>query len=131
MSDKIQDIRMKTIIGNQMQMQHLTPKQPSKIGGQNFDEVLHARMQANSTIEFSKHAMHRVQERNIEMSVDTWQRLQNGVSIAQHKGLKAPLILVDNTAFVVNVDHNKIITTMKEESLRGTVITNIDGTVII
>jgi flagellar operon protein len=57
--------------------------------------------------------------------------LNYGVQLATQKGLNEPLILVDRTAFVVNVSNNKVITTVNEDSLKGNVFTNIDGAVIV
>lgn len=41
------------------------------------------------------------------------------------------MILMDTTAFVVNVPNNKVVTVVNDESLKGSVFTNIDGTVMI
>lgn len=99
--------------------------------GLTFEQVLSNQISQNSNIEFSKHAMNRVMERNIDISTNTIERLNEGVKLAEEKGLNNTLILVDSTAFVVNVQNNKVITTVNQESLRGNVFTNIDGTVII
>ena len=99
--------------------------------GLTFAEVLSNQIALNSNIEFSKHAINRVVERNIDISTSTIDRLNEGVRLAEEKGLNNTLILVDSTAFVVNVQNNKVITTVNQESLKGNVFTNIDGTVII
>ena len=52
-------------------------------------------------------------------------------AMAEEKGLREPLILLGTTAFVVNVKNNKVVTVVNEDSLKGTVFTNIDGTVMI
>lgn len=80
---------------------------------------------------FSKHAVERVMERSVDISSDKLERLNEGVKLAGEKGLKAPLILMDSTAFVVNVKNNRVVTVVNEESLKGTVFTNIDGTVMV
>ena len=99
--------------------------------GLTFAEVLSNQISQNSNIEFSRHAINRVVERNIDISTNTIDRLNEGVKLAEEKGLNNTLILVDSTAFVVNVQNNKVITTVNQESLKGNVFTNIDGTVII
>lgn len=99
--------------------------------GLTFAEVLSNQISQNSNIEFSKHAINRVVERNIDLSTSTIERLNEGVKLAEEKGLNNTLILVDSTAFVVNVENNKVITTVNQENLKGNVFTNIDGTVII
>lgn len=97
--------------------------------GQSFLTVLQNAQ--NNRVEFSKHAVTRVAERNIQLSESSLTRLNEGVRIAQEKGLNDTLILVDRTAFIVNVKSSKVITTVDSDNLEGNVFTNIDGTVII
>ncbi len=83
-------------------------------------------------VEFSKHAIQRLEQRSIDISAgDTLERLNRGVEIAADKGSNETLVLVDQTAFVVSVKNNKVITTLSNEDLRGNIFTNIDSTVII
>ncbi|HWP51413.1 MAG TPA: TIGR02530 family flagellar biosynthesis protein [Clostridia bacterium] len=96
-----------------------------------FQELLQQQLQQNAGVEFSKHAVSRVAQRNIELTDDNLERLNQGVKIAQEKGLDATLILIDKTAFIVSAQNNKVITTVGESDLTGNVFTNIDGTVII
>lgn len=96
-----------------------------------FQELLQRQLQQNTGVEFSKHAVSRVAQRNIELTDDSLERLNQGVKIAQEKGLDSALILIDKTAFIVSAQNNKVITTVGESDLTGNVFTNIDGTVII
>lgn len=104
----------------------------TEAGGRSFLEVLQESLAQNSSgVAFSKHAVSRVVERNIELSDSSLLRLSEGVRIAQEKGLNDTLILVDRTAFIVNAKAGKVITTVDPDNLKGNVFTNIDGTVII
>ena len=94
-------------------------------------EELEQKLKEESQVAFSKHAVERVMERSVDVSSDKLERLNEGVKLAGEKGLKAPLILMDSTAFVVNVKNNRVVTVVNEESLKGTVFTNIDGTVMV
>lgn len=96
-----------------------------------FKELLEQKISEESRIEFSKHAVNRVVERNVDVSSEKLDRLNEGVRMAEEKGLKEPLILVGNTAYVVNIKNNKVVTVVSDESLNGAVFTNIDGTVMI
>ena len=100
-------------------------------GKSTFRQALEEQLQQFSSVSFSKHAVNRVIERKLELSEDNIARLNAGVRLAEEKNLADPLILVDKTAFLVNMKHNKVITTVDAEELRGNVFTNIDGTVII
>ena len=101
------------------------------VTGESFADILNRQINPRTSIEFSKHAMNRVMERNIDLSADKLERLNAGVKLAEEKGLNDTLILVDSLAFVVNVKNNKVITTVGQDGLRGNVFTNIDGTVIV
>ena len=99
--------------------------------GESFKDILKSKLEATSNLSFSKHAVSRVAERNIDISPENISRLNEGVKIAEEKGLNDTLILIDATAFIVNVRNNTVVTTVNGSDLKGNVFTNIDGTVII
>lgn len=98
-----------------------------------FAEALQSELDArNSAVGFSKHAMKRIESRNIEiLDSDMLQRLNDGIEIAAEKGSNETLVLVDKTAFVVSVKNRTVITTMSQDDLKGNIFTNIDSTVIM
>lgn len=104
---------------------------PTQSDSPSFQALLQQQLQQNAGVEFSKHAVSRVTQRNIELTDSSLERLNQGVKIAQEKGLDSALILIDRTAFIVSAQNNKVITTVGEGDLTGNVFTNIDGTVII
>ena len=81
-------------------------------------------------LRFSKHAMNRLQDRNISLSDEQMQRLMTGKIEASEKGIKDSLILVDQLAFIVNVPNNTVVTAMDQTENKSNVFTNIDGAVI-
>jgi flagellar operon protein len=81
-------------------------------------------------LQFSKHALTRVQRRGIELDAGTLQRLSEGVSRAAGKGSRDSLVLVDGTAFVVSVNNHTVITAVGSEHMKENVFTNIDSAVI-
>ncbi len=108
-------------------------KAPESENEGTFAEALREKLaEKQGGVEFSRHAMQRIEERKIDLSgSDTLERLNKGVELAAGKGSNETLVLVDTTAFVVSVKNNKVITTLNSEDLRGNVFTNIDSTVII
>lgn len=109
-----------------------TPRASEQTAGSpSFKELLDQAVKAEGGVEFSKHAAQRIEQRSIEISAESLQRLNEGVRIAQQKGLDDTLILIDKTAFVVSAQNNKVITTVSENEIKGNVFTNIDGTVIV
>lgn len=103
----------------------------SKEQGASFQEILQGQIEKSGGITFSKHAVKRAAQNNIELSEDSLARLNQGVKLAEERNLDDTLILVDKTAFLVNVKNNTVITTVNSNEMRGNVFTNIDGTVII
>jgi flagellar operon protein len=100
---------------------------PADTGVAGFGEVLRQR---SGGVQFSGHAMERVQRRGIDMSPQTLARLDNAVQRAAAKGSRESLVLVDGTAFVVAVKNKTVITAVDGPSMREHVFTNIDSAVI-
>ena len=86
----------------------------------------------NSGVKFSKHAMDRISERNIDMSEgNRLDRLNKAVELAGEKGSDDALVMIDSTSFLVSIKNNKVITTLTADDMRGNIFTNIDSTVIM
>lgn len=120
--------------GNPAQVQRNQGSSKDKAAAQenvSFAQVLQQKVEEEASVSFSKHAMDRVVQRGIDVSGDKMERLSQGVRMAEEKGLQDPLILIDRTAYLVNVKNNKVITVVNEDALKGSVFTNIDGTVMI
>jgi flagellar operon protein len=97
-----------------------------------FDEVLQKQVEkSNETVKFSKHAANRLSDRNIELTDEQLERLNDGTKKAGEKGIKDSLVLVDQLAFIVNTKSNTVITAMEQAETDENIFTNIDGAVII
>jgi flagellar operon protein len=103
-----------------------TPGVPT---GPSFAEVL-KEADSSQSLQFSKHALARVQRRGIELDASTLSRLSEGVGRAASKGSRDSLVLVDGTAFVVSVSNRTVITAVGSEHMKDNVFTNIDSAVI-
>ena len=97
--------------------------------GLSFEEVLKQKQQTG--LKFSKHAVSRLDQRNINLSAEQNARLEKGVSEAENKGVNESLVLVDDLAFIVNVPNRTVVTAMDQTETRSNVFTNIDGAVIM
>jgi flagellar operon protein len=96
------------------------------VGPSFADTLAHAGQQ----LQFSKHALARVQRRGIELDPSTLGRLSQGVQRAASKGSRDSLVLVDGNAFVVSVSNRTVITAVGSEHMKDNVFTNIDSAVI-
>jgi flagellar operon protein len=111
-----------------------TPRNATPSGansaGPSFADVLAERTKAGEPPKFSRHALQRLQQRGIDLSGPTLDRLTGGVARAAGKGSRDSVVFVDNTAFVVSVANNTVITAVGSEHMREHVFTNIDSAVI-
>ena len=111
---------------------HKTPQEVAdSTSSRSFKDILQEQIDETVGVNFSKHAINRVMERNIELSHDDLTRLNDGIKLAEEKGLDDTLILLDDAAFIVSVKNNTVITTVNREEMTGNVFTNIDGTVVM
>ncbi len=99
-----------------------------------FSDVLNQTLngtlnQTQSTLEFSKHAQLRLNNRNITLSDNQMERIEKGMDQAREKGIKDSLVLVDNVALIVNVKNNVVVTAVDES--KDKIFTNIDGAIIV
>lgn len=97
-----------------------------------FTPTTAEQLEIMSGINFSRHAVERINRRNIDvLTDDKLRRLSKGVELAESKGSDDALVIVDRTAFVVSVRSNKVITAVNADDMQGNVFTNIDSTVIM
>lgn len=99
-----------------------------------FQDVLQKKQEiadGKSDLIFSKHANERLATRNINLSEDQLNRLNNGLRQAKEKSINESLVMMDNIAFIVNVKNNIVVTAMDQEMNDNNVFTNIDGAVIV
>lgn len=98
-----------------------------QLSGPSFQEIF--RQQAGK-LQFSQHALQRIERRGIDLSDGTLQRLEAGAARAASKGSRDSVVFVDGTAFVVSVRNRTVITAVDQEHMREHVFTNIDSAVI-
>ncbi len=118
-------------IGAPAPVQRPTGKTGKASAPQGFQSLLNAALAEQQPLRFSKHAAERIQQRQISLSPEDLSRLQQAVASAASKGARDSLILLNRTAFVVNIPNRTVITAVDEEHMRENVFTNIDSAVIL
>lgn len=106
----------------------------TKSEGLSFNQVLEQTRNKSileSGLKFSKHADMRLAQRNIALTEEQLQRLNEGAKKASEKGINESLVIMDDLTFIVNVKNSTVVTAMDMESSKENVFTNIDGAVII
>lgn len=131
----------------------LIPTKPQEIkksegeGGVSFKETLNEALKTQTPAEarnltaakageapqlkFSNHAIERMQSRGISYSAQDLTRLGEAVQKAAAKGSKDTLVLMDQSALIVSVKNNTVVTVMDKNALKENVFTNIDSTIVM
>lgn len=108
----------------------------SRVGGPHsgqFGALLNREVHAAAepAISFSKHAQSRAEERGIQVDDALMGQLADSVERAQAKGATNILAFDATRAFIINVPHGRVITTMSQEEMEENIFTNIDGAVLL
>ncbi len=97
--------------------------------GTHFDALLRNKMEPQS-IKFSRHASERMQSRGIAFNPQQLQRLEMAIEQINIKGGRESLVMLDDTALVVSVKNDTVVTVVSKDQLKNNVFTNIDSAVI-
>lgn len=100
-------------------------------GELSFEEVLKGKINTDSGLKFSKHASERLAQRDISLTDEQMNRLENATQKACEKGISESLVLMDQLAFIVNIKNQTVVTAMDSTQADENVYTNIDGAVIV
>jgi flagellar operon protein len=106
----------------------------TKVSSLSFSDVFKGKILDNSVLEeikLSRHAAERMNSRNINFTESEIKDLGNAIKKAGDKGSKESLILLNDIALIVSVRNKTVITAMTRESLKDSVVTNIDSTIIM
>lgn len=101
--------------------------QRQKIGqGPSFQEILD-----QQRLSFSKHANIRAEQRNIKISTSDMTRLNDACSKVSEKGIRNALVVMNESAFIVNAKNNVVVTVMDKNEMKDNIFTNIEGAIFI
>lgn len=104
-----------------------TPIGTPAADGPSFGQVLADKTQR---VAFSKHALQRVQRREVQLDESRLERLSNGLDRAAAKGSREAVVFLGQDAFVVSVANRTVITAVPQDRMKDHVFTNIDSAVI-
>lgn len=82
-------------------------------------------------LKFSNHALERMNTRGISFTASQITKIEQGMQKASDKGSKETLVLTDDSALIVSLKDNTVVTVMDKNMLRENVFTNIDSTVFV
>ncbi len=97
--------------------------------GASFGELLRGKV--NESLNFSKHAAKRMDERGIRMDSRLLGNLEQAVEAARQKGARDVAVIGREGVFIVNVPNNIVVTTMSQDETEKKIFTNIDSAVLM
>lgn len=123
---------------NRVNVQHIPYHPPIKpLVKQNTDQVSkqsfidQLKQATGEELKISKHASERLNERNISITDREWQQISEKVFEAKNKGVKQPLVLLDQAALIVSAKNATVITALDRNEAKQQLFTNIDGTILL
>jgi flagellar operon protein len=100
--------------------------------GNSFRDLLNRRIESGQKeISFSKHADLRAKERNIATTEADLTRLSDACDRAAQKGVRDALIVMNDSAFIVNAGSKTIVTVVDKNEMKDNIFTNIEGAVFL
>ncbi|MGC8779150.1 MAG: TIGR02530 family flagellar biosynthesis protein [Candidatus Caldatribacteriaceae bacterium] len=107
-----------------------TPLRKSTLRGK-VEESAFEKVLQEEELQFSLHAQKRIRERALALDEETVASLQESVKVLESRGARNSLVVVGNTAFVVNVPHRVVVTCFDRAAGKENVFTNIDSAIIL
>jgi flagellar operon protein len=100
--------------------------------GNSFRDLLNKRLQGDrKEISFSKHADLRAKERNIAIEGADLDKLSDACDRAAVKGVRDALIVMNDSAFIVNAGSKVVVTVVDKNEMKDNIFTNIEGAVFL
>jgi flagellar operon protein len=99
----------------------------TRTDGKSFDALLQDSLRE---LKFSKHAKERLESRNITLNQSDLDNLEKAVSKIEQKGGRESLVLMNNLAFIINVQDRTVVTAIDPRQSSDNVFTNIDSAVV-
>ena len=96
-----------------------------------FKEVLNNKIFQDNTINFSDKASKNLHEINGSLTTDQMNRLELGLGKLKEKGIASGVLLMDSTAFVLNVKNQTVMTTIGKNRIQENVFSNFDAFAIV
>lgn len=97
----------------------------------NFKEILKKAQGKNEEIKFSKHALERMDSRDVKLNLEEVKKIEMAFKKAEEKGVKDAFILLGDKGFIASIENKTVITSITNEELKENIFTNIDGAVIL
>ena len=117
------------------QSRQQTRQKPGTQSAESFGDIFRQELdksaESGPTVEFSKHAISRAEERGIDITSELVDQIRASMIRARAKGVTNIVAMDAEKAFIINVPNSKVITAITHEEMKENVFTNIDGAVFL
>ena len=96
-----------------------------------FKEILDEKIFKDNSISFSDRASKILHEINGHLTTDQMNRLESGLEKLKKKGIVSGILLMDSTAFVLNVKNQTVMTTIGQNRIQENIFSNFDAFVVV
>lgn len=107
-----------------------TGPQAAKAAGSEFSRILRARLDERQ-ISVSVHAADRMMRRGLQIDEHTADKLRTAFDLAEEKGSREALFLLDEMAVIASVPDRTVKTVLDRRAMAEGVFTRIDTTVVL
>ncbi len=104
-----------------------------------FKNLLEQNLESPSTVaekverglQFSTHALRRLQERNLSFDKEEYNKLQSALDKLKNKGGQDSLVITGKAAYILDVAKSTVVTAIDKENMNENVFTKIDSTILM
>ena len=96
-----------------------------------FEQLLNKELKISNSLQFSKHSRERIQQRGIKITDTLLKQLNDAVNNAKLKGAKDVVVISNDTAFIISISNNTVVTAMNGNEMKNNIFTKIDSAVLI
>jgi len=118
-------------VGSQNKREKVNKEEIANKDKSTFNKILDIKIRKEECFTISSHAAQRLNSRNIDFNDDDMKKINEGINMADSKGVKQSLILYKDVALITSIKNRTIITAMGKNESQGKIITNIDSVVMI
>jgi flagellar operon protein len=113
-------------VGGVGNLKHIPARSNSGNNTVDFTQIFNEELKR---LKFSGHAQTRMASREIDLDINQLERLESAISKADSKNCRESLVMLDDTAFIINVPNKTVVTLFDRSQMDESVITNIDSAV--
>lgn len=95
------------------------------------NELKNAQAPKEAQMGISKHALRRIEQREIDFDSSEYIKIKDAVAKLRNKGSRDSLLITNKAAYIVDVKNNKLVTAINPSEMNDNIFTKIDSTMFV